>query len=69
VDNHHYLGWRVGIKLLCSSTVPEVGTPVPKHVGVGYSSRIVHYELYFLYYCLHSLLDIVSGILEAMFKK
>jgi hypothetical protein len=42
---------------------------VPKHVGVGYSSRIVRYELYFLYYCLHSLLDLVSGILEDMFKK
>ena len=43
-----YLFYGVGLVFLCSRTLPEDGTPVPKHVTFCYLSRVVFYQVTFL---------------------
>jgi hypothetical protein len=42
------LDQRDGLVFLYSRTLPEDGTPVPKHVGDSQLSRNLFYELYFI---------------------
>jgi hypothetical protein len=51
----------LGLVFFCSSSLPEDGTLVPKHVGVWYLLWIVFYKLYFIvFYWVHLLVDTVT---------
>jgi hypothetical protein len=62
-EGDQYVGWRFEVVFLCSSTLAEEGTPVPKHVAVLYSCRIMLTLLHCIaFYSVHSLADITKGI-------
>ena len=53
--------YRVGRVFLCSSVLPEDGTPVSKYVEVWYVLYTVFYYLYFIaFYWIHLLVDTVN---------
>ena len=41
--------WNVGLVFLCVRRLPEVGTPVPKHICV---ILIINFVLWFVLYCI-----------------
>ena len=44
-EGDQYLVWHVGLVFLCSSRLPEDGTPVQKHVGISLVMSCVWWSL------------------------